>query len=515
MEGTQSAHKPATARKLRAYKIQASTGPEALKATVQLIGRGIKSGASYVPLVMHARKIASTAAPKDYLGQLQALYNDFVKRWRYVHDPRLVEMVTVSGPEIYGQILGADLSPPYRGAGDCDDATVYMGAVSESIGLQTRVVTVSTPTYSGLRSLFTHVYPEVLIPKKGWIAADAVGYPKHGLGWQPPCIRRAVWDLDGNLLSARGHFPKIFKNELRTMARARAFNKGVKTMGFAGYEASDFPDQGLERFGFAGTDSDEPLDWSKHGVLSFGVYTDQPLPVIGADRIGLFAEYDEDDEIGGIGGARVVRTKMMEMDPRELAHIYRTGRPRPGTVALSDDGDIYQWQEVPQLGGFFKKLFKKVKRGVKKVAKGVRKVARGIKKRAKKLIKKLPGGKYIVKVAGKIKKVAMKAVKPILKLGKKLAPIAALIPGYGPAIAAALSKGPKILKIAQKLGIMTDEKGRPKIKTKRQAAAFKRELKKEAAKMERKQVRAPARLALPRTRKHAAFVRGLGAYYEN
>lgn len=520
MEGT-AVHRPPNARTLRAIKFHATTGPEALKTTVEIIGRGIRSGAAYPPLILHTHKLASTAAPKDYFGQLDAIFKDFVSRSRYVHDPRETELVAVTGPEIYGQILGADFSPPFRGWHDCDDACVYLGAAAESIGLKARVVTIAPPTLSGMRSLFTHVYPEVFIPRKGWISTDAVGYPLHGLGWTPPAMRRAVWDLNGRLLSASGYFPAHLKNQFQKMAQARAFHgvdetpKGDRTMGFAGLETTDFPDQGLERFGFAGTDDAEPLDWSKYGVLSFGVLTDQGMPLVNADRIGLMAEYDDSDTIGTIGGERVVRTKMMEMAPKDLAHIYRYGFPRPGAVALSDDGDVYQWSEVPGLGGFFKKLFKRIKRGVKKGFKVVGKIAHGITKRAKKLIKKLPGGKYIVKIAGKVKSIALKAAKPILAMGKRIAPIAALVPGWGPVAAAILSRGPQILKVAQKMGIMTDKEGKPRFRNEQEKQAFHRELAKHAAAMAARQARAPQRLALPMTAKHAAIVRGLGAYYEN
>ena len=452
-----------------------------------LIGKGIRTGAKYVPLIQYARRLASRAAPKDYLGQLKNVFDDVTKnRWRYVHDPLAVEMVTISGPEIYGQILGADFQPPDHGYGDCDDASILLGALAEGLGLKTRVVTISPPSKTGFDKLFTHVYPEVMIPKKGWVAADLVGYPQHGLGWQPPALRRAVWDTYGNLIDYAGHFPPRFQKEFKQMtaANVRGFAGldglgGVHMGSLYGVETNQFPDYGLHNYGFAGLDQVEPADWSKYGVLNFGAYVDQPLPMVEGDGLGLFAEVDETDFIGFSGGAPIIRTKMFEIDPKELAYIYRTGRPRLGCCALGDDGDVYQWVEDPALGGFFKKLFKRVKKGVKKVA-------RGIRKRARKLIKRLPGGKYVVKVAGKLKKVGLKAAKAIAKAGKLFSPIAAMIPGYGPVIAAALAKGPKILKIAEKLDIATDPKGRPKFKSKAEKRRFKKELRKQAEKLKRK-----------------------------
>lgn len=455
-----NSHLHPSARRLTSKKIHAATAPETLRATVALIGQGIRDGARYVPLIQHVRRLASRAAPKDYFGQIKNVFDDFTKRWRYVHDPLRTEMVAISGPEIYGQILGADFSPPDHGYGDCDDATTYLGASAEALGLRTRIATISPPTFTGARALFSHVYPEVYIPKMGWIACDAVGYPQHGLGWSPPNIRKALWSTHGNIIGVTGYFPGTLKSQMTQMIRADVrglvggYAQGGNTMigSLHGVDVDSFRDFGLDNFGFAGTDDEAPADWSKYGLLSFGEYLDRPQPMVDGG-FGWFAEYDDEDTIGFLGGAPIVRTKMFEMDPRELAYAYRTGSPRIGAVALGDDGEVYQWVEEPQLGGFFKKLFKKIKRGVKKVArglrKGVKKVARGIRKGARKLIKKLPGGKYIVKVAGKVRKVAMKAAKPILRMGRKLAPVAAMVPGYGPAIAAALRRGPQILKAAQ------------------------------------------------------------------
>lgn len=472
-----------------------------------MIGRGIRDGSQYLPIRQHAAALASRAGPKDYLGQLEALFGDFVQRWRYVRDPLRQELLAISGPAIYGQIMGFSSPPPGRGFGDCDDATVAIGALAESIGLKSRIVTIATPES---RQLFSHVFPQVHVPKVGWVSADAVGFPNHPLGWTPPHKRWAVWDTRGNLLCARGSFPPSFRREFRAMRAVDVSGflgdlpEGERHMSLRGLSFDDFPDYGLESFGMAGTDNTAPEDWATHGLLSFGAYVDSPLPMVGADRLGLMMEYDENDEIGRLpDGSPVVRTKMLEIDPEQLAHIYRTGKPQAHTVALSDDGDVYQWVEGP-LGGFFKKLFKRVKKGVRKVASGIRKGAR-------KLIKKLPGGKYLIKVYDKVKRVAMKAVRPLVKIlgkiGRKVAPIAALIPGYGPAIAAVLYKAGKITKLLKDFGVVTDEKGRPKFKSGAQAKAFQEALKKSAKAAKRKKTASRVRRRAPEPRRIARGAR--------
>jgi len=469
--------------KITAIKYDLPDVPSALRKTVQLIGQAIREGARYYPIRNHAAQVAARAPRKNYIRQLHELYKDFVKRWRYVRDPVGVELLHTTGPAIFGQILGFD-APRHRGIGDCDDATVALGSMAESIGLSARIVTIASP---GKHGLFTHVYPELLIPQVGWIAADPVAYPAHGIGYNPPAQRRAIWDLDGNLIQASGDLPP----EFFTMAQKQGEEK---TMSLAGLNYHSFHDFGLENFGMAGTDDAPPLDWSSWYLKDFGAYVDNPYPMINADQMGLMMEYGDDDVIGYCSdGQPVVRTKVLEMDPQEVAYLLRSGQPRPGTVALGDDGTVYQWEELPGLGGWFRRLFKKIGRGIKKgfraIGKGVKWVVRGIGKVARKLIKKLPGGKYLIKIYDRVKTVAMKAVRPLVKLigkiGKFVAPIAAIIPGYGPAIAAVLYKAGTIAKLIKVFDVKVDKKGRPIFKSGHQARSFRRALAKEGAKVAR------------------------------
>lgn len=294
-------------------------------------------------------------------------------------------------------------------------------------------------------------------------------------------------------------------------------------MSVAGFAETNFPDYGLENYGLASVDNLEPEDWSSVGLLGFGAQLDRPFGMIDGENLGLAMEYDEDDFVGFSRGEPLVRTKMLEICPREIAHIKRTGRPRLGTVAMADDGDIYQWTEIPGYGGFFKKLRKKFRKVTGKIIKGVKKVGKGISKRAKKLIKKLPGGKYLVKVYDRVKKVAMKLTKPLKKLlgskfGKYLAPIAALIPGAGPVIAIAIAgmrRAGQIDKIMKKFKVKRNKAGQPKFSSGKQAKAVKRALTQAAKqharpKGKRRGRRKSARLLKKGSPQHSRSMRGLG-----
>lgn len=507
---------------LKVIQYTASTPAETLKKTVELIGSAIKDGANYLPIRSHAAGLASRAGPKDYLGQVAAIFNDFVKRWRYVHDPIARETITTTGPAIYSQTLGASAKPGERGYGDCDDATTAIGSMLAAIGLPVRIKTIAGPK-AKQNQIFTHVYPEVRIPKTGWVSVDAVGHPRHGLGWTPPAKREATWTTSGRLVSARGEFPRALKNVLKNMVP-----KTATIQGFGSTQeviemntAQNWPDYGLDRFGLAGdvNDGQELEDFSKVGILEFGAYADR-MGIINGDRLGILMEYDDDD---GPDDSDLVRTKMLEMAPEDIEHTRLYGYPRLGSVALADDGDYYQYISDPQLGGWFKKLRKRVKRKAKKLWK------KG-KKFAKKIIKKLPGGKYLLKFHAKLHKIAMKIAKPLMKYvgkyAKKLAPIAAMIPGYGPAIAGALYSAGKITDVLKKFGVGVDKKGKPKFKSGKQAKQFKRALVKQAKrakkrgwdkKMKRKVSKSRRRAQVGRRRlikrgtsAHRAVLRGVG-----
>lgn len=193
----------------------------------------------------------------------------------------------------------------------------------------------------------------------------------------------------------------------------------------------------------------EPEDWSTVGLAGWG-YLSPSMGVISGEMLGGLGVEVEDDQLEPGG---YVRTPMMELSGADYTYVTQNGAPYNGMLGLGEDGEVYYYDG---LSGWFKRLRRRIRRGFKRIGRGIRKVARGIRKIRKRIqkgirrvIKKLPGGKFLVKIAGKIRKIAGKIIKPIAKIGKKLAPIAALIPGYGPAIAAGLRIGGKI---AQHMG---------------------------------------------------------------
>lgn len=121
-----------------------------------------------------------------------ALYRGFLRRWRYVKDPRWLETVATSGPAVMGLTLGMS-SPHGIGAGDCDEATVALGALAAAVGIEPRIVVTGNP----ITGRPSHVYPEMHIPRIGWLPFDAVAWPHTGPGKHPPAKWRRRFDLSG------------------------------------------------------------------------------------------------------------------------------------------------------------------------------------------------------------------------------------------------------------------------------------------------------------------------------
>jgi hypothetical protein len=450
-----------------------------------------------LPIRHLAGRVAATAPPKNYQAQIKSIYKAItVDWWRYTFDPVGAEVLTVDPRRIFDVTLGRGFSN-HRGYGDCDDIACASGALLNSIGFKTLIATTVKPNSP---YIFDHVFIFVRPPnEKKWIPFDPVLYPHKGYGDITKFKRLALWSLDGKLIEKRGPFPPHFNEVMRQVgncqpARAKKNFSGTEridemqnqkdpnyhdfydysqTLGFLG-EVDTIPQNQAHMLG-----SDDVLpDFARHGIVGFGAYSGMMGCLTGAQVPNIMAEYDDTDTVGNTG---LVRTKHFELAPDDYEYVRVNGYPRIGTLALADDGEIYDYAGNPDgLGGFFKKLIKKAK-------KGVRRLAKGVKKRIKKFVKRLPMGKLLWKVGSRIHETAMKLVKPLLKIvgpiAKKIAPIAALIPGIGTAVAAGLMITGKVYDIAKKVGVKFDSKKQPIIKNKEQGRAFSQALARAGQKM--------------------------------
>jgi hypothetical protein len=397
---------------------------ETMRGTVAVIGRAILDGSEYLPTRNYAASLATTAAPKDYLGQLNAVYDNFVRKWRYVKDPAHKELVTASPEASYrlvmaGDGVGVGLG---RGAGDCDCATIAIGSQLQSIGFPVRIATTAAPgAMAG--PMFGHVFAQAFVPKIGWVTVDPVLHPFRPFGATAPHSRVAFWDLNGKLLGYNGNVSGLSgSDKLEGSDKMRTFGPWTDYSGL---------------YGIGDDSGSDPLDWEAVGLSNWG-YLSPEMGMIDGDEVPHLMAEVTPDEFG------LARTPMIELSPDDYRYMKVMRTPYDGMLGLGDDGDVYTYDG-------FSGLFKRLRRWAKKK---VAKVRRRIRSGLTKVLRKLPGGKYLIKIAKKIRKVAMKIVRPLAKfVGKyaaKLAPIAALIPGYGPAIAAGLHTAGKIANLMNK-----------------------------------------------------------------
>lgn len=411
-----------------------------MRRTIQEIGATIKEASVYPPIRNLAASIATRAAPKDFAGQLKAIYDDFVRRWRYVRDPARAELLTRSPEAIYKLVLGGDGVGVGEGlgAGDCDCATVALGAMLEAIGFPIRIAT-TADRFAPPGPLFGHVFIQAQVPTLGWVTIDPVLHPKKKFGQITNYSRIAYWDLNGRILGTNGNF----------LLRGTGENNMAAWAG--GYGWTSPPINQWQDYGFSGIGDESegmPEDWSTVGLKDWGAYVPMMGIIDGSQLNGLCAEVDLDI----YDGQALARTPMLELGLDDYAYMQQTGMPYEGMLALGDNGEIYSYDGSL---GFFKKLFRRIK-------KGVRKVGRRIKRGLKKVLKKTKFGRALLRFGSKLKAIAMKVVRPLVKfVGKyasKLAPIAAMIPGYGTAIAAGLAAAGKVAKLMQKYGVRTSGK---------------------------------------------------------
>lgn len=118
--------------------------------------------------------------PKDYLGEIEALFEWVQNDIRYTKDPFRVEVVLHTARRML------ELR-----AGDCDDMSILLGSMLESIGHQVRLV-VSGPDPLQPR-LFTHIYLQVY-HKGRWISLDAT--MPHPMGWSPRALVKKIFPIE-------------------------------------------------------------------------------------------------------------------------------------------------------------------------------------------------------------------------------------------------------------------------------------------------------------------------------
>jgi hypothetical protein len=146
------------------------TGLRGTEKTVEHVQALIRDGAKDFHVRQKAIDILLEKAvkPKDYLGEIKALFEWVQQHVRYTKDTYQVE------------VLHSARRMLELRAGDCDDMAILLGAMLEAIGHPVRLVIIGPDPFR--RDLFTHIYLEVL-HRGRWIPLDpTMPYP---MGWAP------------------------------------------------------------------------------------------------------------------------------------------------------------------------------------------------------------------------------------------------------------------------------------------------------------------------------------------
>ncbi|HXH14320.1 MAG TPA: transglutaminase-like domain-containing protein [Alphaproteobacteria bacterium] len=149
--------------------------------TIEYIKALIRAGAKdfYVRQKAIDILLEKGVAPKDYRGEIKALFEWVQRNVRYTKDPFRVE------------VLHSARRLLELRAGDCDDMTILLGSMLEAIGHPVRLI-LTGPDPLRPR-LFSHIYLEAF-HKGRWIPLDAtMPYP---MGWAPRALVKKTFAME-------------------------------------------------------------------------------------------------------------------------------------------------------------------------------------------------------------------------------------------------------------------------------------------------------------------------------
>lgn len=151
------------------------------QTTLKHIQALIRSGAKdfYVRQKAIDILLEKAVKPKDYLGEIKALFEWVQHNVRYTKDPFRVEVLHSARRLLELQ------------AGDCDDMTILLGSMLEAIGHPVRLVIIGPDPLRP--KLFSHIYLEVYSNGR-WIPLDAT--MPHAMGWEPRTFVKQVIPIE-------------------------------------------------------------------------------------------------------------------------------------------------------------------------------------------------------------------------------------------------------------------------------------------------------------------------------
>lgn len=125
-----------------------------------------------------AGQIIQSCPNKNYRCYAEAIHNWVAENIRYANDAQSVETLIYPSELLKMKV------------GDCDDQSMLVAALAESIGMPARFVTIAAD--SNNPSEFSHVFSQIKVSGR-WMTADTT-MPGHPFSWDPgPQYPRRVW----------------------------------------------------------------------------------------------------------------------------------------------------------------------------------------------------------------------------------------------------------------------------------------------------------------------------------
>lgn len=150
---------------LRANLIEIPSGRAGTKKTLELMSGLVKEGKKNLSVRQTALSLTESLFQKDVLSEIKEIYKFVRDRIRYIKDIRGIE--TLHSPDRILQLK----------QGDCDDKSILLCALLETIGIATRFVAVGRDPEK-----FQHVYVEAKLNSL-WLPLETT--EPVGIGWQP------------------------------------------------------------------------------------------------------------------------------------------------------------------------------------------------------------------------------------------------------------------------------------------------------------------------------------------
>lgn len=141
------------------------SGAAGTRATLKIMGRLVKDGKKNLAVRQAALFIVGEQTAKDWRGEINALFEFVRDQIRYVRDIRDVETLHTADKVLE------------LGQGDCDDKSILLASLLETIGHPTRFCAVGfTPDE------YAHVLVQTKLADE-WVSLETT--EQVGMGWEP------------------------------------------------------------------------------------------------------------------------------------------------------------------------------------------------------------------------------------------------------------------------------------------------------------------------------------------